>query len=305
MSDSHGCAPAREAEAIVLIDRLLEARRLEAQEAGDPTADMIRTPSTETDLFEREFVIALIVAQRLDDEADWAMERATGQRQLDDAAALMVEAADLFVGYAAHHRDRANRAAMPEQEAASLQKASVNLLMAVRLKEWLAGEDRYTVKLGRVERVAFVRDMPGLECGQRRYTSRGDAHPFGDEACRAEPFPIPAEIRENGDLVPVDNKTRDDCRQRFDNILNFTGAAPFIQSREVARRIAERDLLLMRGPAQLEGWQYQGTDAKGRGVWFRPGDAPSEFSLSTPDPRFDPLAPIRVNGYLFTPATEA
>ena len=29
------------------------------------------------------------------------------------------------------------------------------------------------------------------------------------------------------------------------------------------------------------------------------------FSITTPDPRFDPNEPVRVNGYLYLPAAEA
>lgn len=97
--------------------------------------------------------------------AEWAIERSTGQRQLDDAGALMAESAALFMGYAEHHWRRADDAVDdPAAQLASLHKARVNLLAALRLKEWMAGLDRYTV---------------------------------------AAPPPIPAEIAPNGDLVPT------------------------------------------------------------------------------------------------------
>lgn len=63
-------------------------------------------------------------------------------KKVEQAAALISDAADLFHLYAGHHAERAQSAADPEAELASLQKARTNLEMCVRLREWLvAGSD--------------------------------------------------------------------------------------------------------------------------------------------------------------------
>lgn len=73
----------------------------------------------------------------------WAIERATGQRQLDEAAVLIRENAALLRGYEAHHRDLAAEA----RDAGDFsngerrdEKAERNAQMAARLEAWLAGE---------------------------------------------------------------------------------------------------------------------------------------------------------------------
>jgi hypothetical protein len=107
--------------------------------------------------------------KRLDQAEDaMALERSTGQRQLDDATALMREAAELFRFYEAHHADRAASAleqltrCRPEldrkqvllaQLATSNVKRDRNALMASRLEAWLRGEDRYPVTVGPQEAV--------------------------------------------------------------------------------------------------------------------------------------------------------
>lgn len=205
--------------------------------------------------------------------AEWAIERATGQRQLDDAHALMAESAALFMGYAEHHWRRADEATDdPAAQLASLNKARVNLLAALRLKEWMAGLDRYTTGA----------DAPGEDT----------------MVCRAQPFAIPAEIAENGDLVPVDSgKTAEDCRQRFDNVTNFRGAHPMAGGSNL-RPVTEGPLA---DPKVVDSI-LSATGEPGRGLSMVKAGA---FRLQTGDPRFDPTQPVLINGFLYHPATEA
>jgi hypothetical protein len=206
--------------------------------------------------FTQPVVIAAFAAGADQADAEWAIERSTGQRQLDDAGALMREAAELLRGYEAHHGRRAETyaaAGLKPKQSESLAKAERNALMASRLEAWLRGEDHYPVTLSPVEHVEFVRDQPGLDCGgrvtrdqslRRHYTSRGDAHPLYDN------------IENFGTLPPFAYGERE-CRPRL--------------RPEIVREIAKR----------------------------------TNVALTTPDPRFDPLAPLTVNGYLFRPAKEA
>lgn len=83
------------------------------------------------------------------EQDDWAVERATGQRQLDDATALMREAAELFRAYEKHHRDIAKRTGA---KTGREEKADRNALAASRLEAWLAGADCYPVSV----------DFPGV-----------------------------------------------------------------------------------------------------------------------------------------------
>lgn len=222
-----------------------------------------------------------------------------------------------------------------QQRDDTVAKAERNALMASRLENWLNGDPANPAEVMRdlavkmaddhglevdhasfddaaayltapVEHVAFVRDQPGLDCLTRRYTDRGDAHPFGDVACRAEPFPIPAEIAEDGQLVPVDTKS-------FNNLLNFGGGFPPVhghfgcdgQYRHPPEQSNVRPVTdgPLADPGTVEGLMgAAGMTDTARSLSMAKATA---FRLQTPDPRFDPRKPVVVNGYLFTPATEA
>ncbi len=75
-------------------------------------------------------------------------QRRVGQRQLDDATALMAEAATLLRGYEAHHREQASIADTGPRRDDRNERAEVNALMASRLEAWLRGEEFYPVKPG-------------------------------------------------------------------------------------------------------------------------------------------------------------
>lgn len=106
-----------------------------------PVGDQAADPAA---MFTQPVVVAAFIAgaEKADDlaEAEFAIERAVGQRQLDEAGALMMEAAALFLGYGEHHQARADefeKSGDVEACAASLRKARVNMSMAVSLREWL------------------------------------------------------------------------------------------------------------------------------------------------------------------------
>jgi hypothetical protein len=121
-----------------------------------------------------------------------------------------------------------------------------------------------------VTRIEFRRDQPGLAC---------------DIACPAEPFAIPADIAANGDLVPVDSgKTKEDCQQRFGE----TNIRPVTSGPMADQGMIEHLVEALGGPARSLSTVKAGS-----------------FQLQTGDPRFDPVRPVVVNGFLFIPATEA
>jgi hypothetical protein len=106
--------------------------------------------------------------------------------------------------------------------------------------------------------------------------------------CGIEPFPIPARIEENGDLVPVDPRFGDDP------MLNHTGIG-LSNVRPVTGPLAGpgvADCLM----AAIEGEP----DAAALSM-----ATAATFKLQTGDPRFDPAQPVLVNGFLYHPAKEA
>lgn len=167
-------------------ERLAQARTREAaerwvaqQEKGVPVPDQVRMGAHSFRTFRLEAFVA--GAEMATEECsrihraeqdDWGVERATGQRQLDDATALMREAAELLRSYEAHHRAKADAIGRGYDNATikrqglreRLEKAERNALMAARLEAWLAGEDRYPVR---------TVDLPGV-------TSREQAERMAD-----------------------------------------------------------------------------------------------------------------------------
>lgn len=123
-------SPESDAEVNQIVASLIR----EAQAAGgDDAAD-----------HEAKRVAAYFAAIHGAEQDDWAIERATGQRQLDEAAVLIREAAALLRGYEAHHRDLAAEA----RDAGDFsngdrrdEKAERNAEMAARLEAWLAGDN--------------------------------------------------------------------------------------------------------------------------------------------------------------------
>jgi hypothetical protein len=201
---------------------------------------------------------------------EWAVERATGQLQLDDATALMREAAELFRFYERSHRTKAGRGNDFCDVQVTLAKAERNQLAAERLEAWLAGSDRYPVSLP------------------------------GEDTVVAHGQPIPADIAPYGQLVPTSR------------VIDFPGVTTRQQAERHPQshhqRFANRDgygsnVRPATGPLAEPG-------VADMLVHALVGDAPAlgmdgpVFRLHTADPRFDPAAPVRINGFPYNPATE-
>lgn len=140
-------------------DDLARARAwLAAGEAKHPLPPTVTlTPDSFRTFLMEAFVEGLFAARD-----DFSVEAATGQRQLDDATALMTEARDLFRGYEAHHREKVERFPgrpdVPDDVAAFKvlrRKFETNALMAARLDAWLKGEPIYPTTVDRATHPAF------------------------------------------------------------------------------------------------------------------------------------------------------
>jgi hypothetical protein len=169
--------------------------------------------------FTLQVVLDAFAAGAAQGDVEWLLERAMGQRQLDDAHALMTEATELFRTYEKHHREKVANVmrlidtdtdpspalAAERRETLAMRAARVqrNCIMASRLEAWMAGKDRYPVSC--------------------------------PEPCRVGDLTLPAEIADNGDLVLIDDKTVETCRAKFDNLANFVGAHPAAGSTHASR----------------------------------------------------------------------
>lgn len=217
MSASLACARARAATDWLIGFDPGDGHGPVGQQAEDPTS-----------MFTLPVVLSAYEAGADQAEAEFAIERSTGQAQLDDATALMREAAELFRAYERHHRDIASRTgARTGRE----EKAERNALMAARLEAWLDGKGLYPITAdGAYVAHADFRRPP------------------------AEP-----------------------------NVRPVTGA---LGDPEVVEGLmAASGMIDATVPLSLA--------------------TATAFRLQTPDPRFDPDKPVLVNGFLYTPATEA
>lgn len=204
------------------------------------------------------------------EQEEWAVERATGQRQLDDAGALMREAAELLRGYENHHRVRAaDYFDGTDGHKAATAKAERNALMAARLEAWLDGDDRYPVSTRQTVSVKVEAAPPGNI----------------DEGAS-----LPADVRA---AMSIRREPGEDA----------------VTAHAERRPVAERPnvKLVTKGPLAdpqvVEGLLAASgqTDATHPLSLAKAG----AFRLQTGDPRFDPARPVCVNGYLYQPATEA
>lgn len=114
-------------------------------------------------------VTELVDRRRLEEvEADATIERAEGQRQLDEAAVLIRDAAALLRGYEKRHRDRADPASLKWAghlgRADTLLKAETNAAMAARLEAWLPKPTEPTVEDDLV--IAFSYAAMGFDLGR-------------------------------------------------------------------------------------------------------------------------------------------
>lgn len=150
-------------------------------------------------------------------------QRREGQRQLDDATALMTEAATLLRGYEAHHRGKIDKTLNHGSTDPAEVKAETNALMASRLEAWLRGEEFYPVKPGSMSaegqaaQEAFV--SAALDAGVDQI-GEGDEPPFADRTladCKARfheggfvkgpglrAGEVPAVLSPGGRLNPID-----------------------------------------------------------------------------------------------------
>lgn len=169
-----------------MVNILACARARESAEAwlAERKASLPTPPRVSAAFAETAMVDAFAAGWGQADEA-FADERQIGQRQLDDATALMRETAELLRGYEKHHRERAegyrqeaNQAFGHRKDAAredwrgSTMKAARNALAAARLEAWLRGEARYPTSLCAHERTVEHETGDGIsvtfcpECGR-------------------------------------------------------------------------------------------------------------------------------------------
>lgn len=179
-------------------------------------------------------IFAYLGAIHREEQDQWAIERATGQRQLDDAGALMREAAELFREYEAHHRAKIDS----EERDVRTHRAERNALAAARLEAWLAGKDRYPTNPAEALRDIAERMVDGE-------TIKGVDHASFDRAAAACNEIVVSHVPPEEDRSPR--------------------SAPWRQE----------------GVADL-----------------------AAFRITTGDPRFEPSAPVTVNGFLYVPAKE-
>ena len=259
---------------------------VEGREARAPVPAMVRITDSSLRAFRMAAHFCGFFAGRADAEAEFAIERAEGQRQLDHATALMREAADLFRSYERHHRTQMGYNSVEEARQYRggadvervkdrLAKAERNALAAARLEAWLRGESIYPITAGGeyvahaqfrqppVERHEFVHDQPGLahEC---------------EEADR--------QTQQMLDRTPG---------RRIERFANRDGYGGSNVRPVTAGPLAE--------PGVADGIASAlGLDEPGKALAMA---GETRFQLVTADPRFDPHAPLCVNGYPFNPAT--
>lgn len=200
------------------------------------------------------------------------------------AGELIAEAAALFRSYEAHHHERELAAAArfdAEGRDQSAAKAERNARAAAKLERWLL--DRNPAE---VLRQAAV----GMVDGE---TIRGVDHASFDRA--AEILDQPA--------GPIGHRV---AKRSGD--YEFDGeVVAIIPKRSGAIRYAvedDRGLLLVMNARQC-GLPEPEDRSPRSAPWRQEGVADlAAFRITTGDPRFDPSAPVTVNGFLYVPAKE-
>lgn len=144
----------------------------------------------------RTFMLEAFVAGASYSEDEHTITVATGQRQLDTATALMTEAVSMLrETEALHRRHAASAGATPGPES----MAERNALMAERLSAWLRGEEFFPVKPGTLS--------PADQAVQEEFVSAA----------------LAAGIDQ---ISEADEPGIENCRQRFENVENFSGFVP-------------------------------------------------------------------------------
>ncbi len=251
-------------------------------------------PIEATALFGPDVVLDAFEAGHDHAEAGWTIERSTGQTQLDGATALMREAADLFRSYQKHHAARAVAEPDLMKRGGSIEKAARNALMAARLEAWLAGEDTYPVSTDAILE-------SGAELLAIHATAEVDASGTGSTGISTQI--LEGQTSFTGYLTITTNVT---ATLDFPGELSLT-ALMVVDEAAPAKEGGSNVRPVTIGPLSEPGVADGVASALGL---VEPAAALSlateaVFRLQTPDPRFDPRGPVRVNGYLFHPATEA
>ena len=259
------------------------------------------------------------------EQGDWADERASYRRRLDEAATLMRETAELLRGYEKHHRDQAahlaaqGTGATMEREQDRQAKADRNALAAARLEAWVdpASQPVQATREVPGEDVMVahgqVIDLPGV-------TSREQARRLAHHADPTRFTPVPGFAGLDPEILEALQATAGEA-ERVTGVVEVVGLPvskrggdyefdgeirAVIPKRSGEVRYAvedDRGLLLIMNARQC------GLPSSGRRAAppHRPGGVADllAFRVQTGDPRFDPLAPVCVNGYLYHPTKEA
>lgn len=249
-----------------------------------------------------EAVVAAFEAGAIWADENFEDRRRIGQRQLDDASALMRETVELLRGYEAHHREQAEEAdrygPTPDGEVGR-EKAERNALMAARLEAWLRGDTQYPttsadivpMRRGKTE-PSNVREISDPDVFNSLHQIAGLAAPAG----RRPPSPMQATLLNDTIGVRVEKRSGD---YDFDGEIR----AVVIKRSGDIRYVVEDDrglLLIMN--ARMCGVPET---APLVAAWRQGGVADlGAFRLTTGDPRFDPARPVCVNGFRFEPTKE-
>ena len=238
----------------------------------------------------------------------WAIERATGQRQLDEAGALIREAAALLRGYETHHLAKAERISASggrdlETEAAvddARSKARRNGAMAARLEAWLAGEPLpgSMAAADQAAQEAFVSAQLDAGIDQIGEADEPAHDPDLATGCADDHGPLAGFFDRDKPLI-VPPAPRHD-RAPADLVAAMAGASlieegvGWVKVHGLANARALFDCLAAANAV-----------AQGGAVWRLEGVADlAAFRLTTGDPRFDPRKPATINGFLYHPTKE-
>lgn len=227
---------------------------------GDKLAD--------TDLFGPDVVEAAFAAGADHAAGEFAVERSTGQSQLDDATSLMREAAE-------HIRGALGTDDRPESDSA---------LVVARLEAWLKGEVRYPV---RASHPLYDTKCGLTEADRWRIQFREEGRQARRDGKRIEECPAFPTIAGQPDQfagVSHGEEWMAGWREEDGPNVRPVTVGPLA------------DGAIVDGVASALGLVEDG-----RAVSMAGEDV---FRLQTVDPRFNPARPVKVNGFAYHPATE-
>lgn len=290
-AEEQAISAASEAEVNEIVASLVrDAQRLDGDEAADHAAKRIGAYFAGVHGAEQDL---------------WAIERATGQRQLDEAGALIREAAALLRGYESHHRDKRGALAMahgahsPEFLEAT-EKIARNGGMAARLEAWLAGAPLpgSMEAADQAAQEAFVSAQ--LDAGIDQI-GEGDepAHdPDLATGCADDHGPLAGVFDRDKPLIvppaPRHHRAPADLVAAMAGATLIEEGVGWVKVHGLANARALFDCLAAANAV-----------AQGGAVWRLEGAADlAAFRLTTGDPRFDPRKPATINGFLYHPTKE-